>query len=144
MPIVSVSRLDAVVLRVRNLDRAIDWYANTLGLTPAHRDDATGIAILQLDGAPLTLWRIPDAAPDGGDGNDTGEATGVEGVRGEPPLSAHVAAFPIFAVQDAEAAHAALQQAGVRVSPLREDLSVRWCEFTDPDGNRLEVCESAM
>jgi len=125
MSIVVVARLEAVVLRVRDLDRAIDWYSTTLGLSLAHRDDATGIAILRLEGAPLTLWRIPDAIAGTMETDRTGNA-----------------AFPIFAVRDAEAAHAALQDAGVTVSPLHEDLSVRWCEFTDLDGNRLEVCES--
>lgn len=138
MSLVTVARLDAVVLRVRDLDRSVQWYSNILGLTPAHRDDATGIAILHLEGAPLTLLRTSELQSD-----EPSRRTGDSAARGAA-LTPHLSAFPIFAVNDAHAAHAALTEAGVEVSTLHEDLSVRWCEFADPDGNRLEVCESVV
>lgn len=127
MPLVTISRLDALVLRVRHLDRALAWYAETLGLHPIHRDDGAGIAVLGVDGAPITLWQQgPGEPPDG---------------PPEVPTEPHHP-FPILAVEDAAAAQASLQAGGVAVTPLQEDLSVRWCTLSDPDGNVLEVCET--
>ena len=53
------SRLDTVILRVRDLPAAQRWYAATLGLHAIHEDAGEGLAVLGLDGgASLTLWAL--------------------------------------------------------------------------------------
>jgi catechol 2,3-dioxygenase-like lactoylglutathione lyase family enzyme len=113
------SRLDTVILRVRNLRAAQQWYATTLGLHAIFEDAGQRLAVLGLDGgASLTLWELPPA----------------EDVR---PSST----FPIFGVADARAAHAHLLAHGVAVGEVVEGAGVRFVRFVDPDGNPLEACE---
>jgi catechol 2,3-dioxygenase-like lactoylglutathione lyase family enzyme len=113
------SRLDTVILRVRDLAAAQQWYATTLGLHAVYEDAAQGLAVLGLDGgASLTLWAVP-----------AGQTVG--------PSST----FPIFGVADARAAHAHLAARGVAAGPLTDGPGVRYFRFTDPDGNPLEACE---
>lgn len=113
------SRLDTVILRVRDLPAAQQWYAATLGLSAVYEAPDEGLAVLGLAaGASLTLWALP-----------AGEA-----VRAS-------STFPIFAVADAPAAHAHLRARGVAVGPVTEGPGVRYFRFADPDGNPLEACE---
>jgi catechol 2,3-dioxygenase-like lactoylglutathione lyase family enzyme len=165
MSLVPVRRLEAIVLRVRNLDSSVLWYEQVLGLAPLHRDDSAGIAILALEGAPLTLWYDPereDASTSDADATNDSAAQALErnvpqvaSQLPKPPVesaglqmgvdrSARWQAFPIFEVTDAGAAHAALLAAGLDVSPLHEDLKARWCEVADPDGNRLQLTEPVV
>lgn len=113
------SRLDTVILRVRDLADARAWYATTLDLHPVFEDPAQGIAVLGLEGgASLTLWALPP---------------------GEAPRASST--YPIFGVADARAAHARLLAAGVAAEPLVEAPDVRYFRFADVDGNALEACE---
>ena len=113
------SRLDTVILRVRDLAAARAWYAATLDLHPVYEDATQGLAVLGLDGGTsLTLWASPERAP-----------------------IAPSSTFPIFAVADAAAAHAHLRARGASTGPLVEAPGVRYFRFADPDGNPLEACE---
>lgn len=113
------SRIDTVILRVRDLAAAQQWYAATLGLQAVYEDPAQGLAVLGLDGGgTLTLWAVPQ-----------GDAVG--------PSST----FPIFGIADAAAAHAQLRSRGVAPGPVTDGPGVRYFHFTDPDGNPLEACE---
>ena len=113
------SRLDTVILRVRDLTSTQEWYAGTLGLHAIYEDATQGLVVLGLDGgASLTLWAVRD-----------GEAVG--------PSST----YPIFGVDDAAAAHAHLIAQGVAAGPLTEGPGVRYFRFADPEGNPLEACE---
>ena len=113
------SRLDTVILRVRDLSAAQQWYATTLGLHAIYEDAGQRLAVLGLDGgASLTLWELP-----------TGECI------------ASSSTFPIFGVTDARAAHAHLLVHGVAVGEVVEGSGVRFVRFADPDGNPLEACE---
>lgn len=113
------SRLDTVILRVRDLSAAQQWYATTLGLHAIFEDPGQRLAVLGLDGgASLTLW----------------ELTPGERVR---PSST----FPIFGVTDARAVHAHLLSHGVAIDGVGEGSGVRFVRFADPDGNPLEACE---
>lgn len=110
------SRLDTVVLRVRDLEAARAWYAEKLALDAIHHDAAEGLAVLGMSGgATLTLWQAQEVPPS--------------------------ATFPILGVDDAAAARRHLEDRGVAVEPLVEAPDVRYFGFRDPDGNRLEVCE---
>lgn len=108
-------RIDTVFLRVPNLDEAVAWYTEHLGLTERWR--RPGVACLNLGETPLTLLEVKD-------GFRPAE---------EPPFN--------FYVQDIDAAHARLKAAGIPVDEtITEEPGVRWFDFSDPYGNRLEVC----
>jgi catechol 2,3-dioxygenase-like lactoylglutathione lyase family enzyme len=113
------SRLDTVILRVRDLAAARAWYATRLGLHAVYEDATQGLAVLGLEGgSSLTLWAAP---------------------RGEGISTSST--FPIFAVADARAAHARLAANGVPAEPLVEAPGVCYFRFADLDGNPLEACE---
>jgi catechol 2,3-dioxygenase-like lactoylglutathione lyase family enzyme len=114
------SRIDTVIVRVRDLSRAVQWYTRTLGLAPVYSDPTQGLTVLGMEGTSLTLWQLEP--------NDEGL---------EP--SGH--SFPIFAVADAAAAHRHLVGQGASVEPLQEGPDVRFFTFRDQDGNRLEACQ---
>lgn len=118
------SRIDTLILRVRDLQRACDWYATTLGLTAVYTDAEEGLAVLPVgESGSLTLWQLK---------------------KGEvPPARDAAGAYPIFAAADAAADHVALSARGVEVGELTEGPGVRFFTFRDPDGNRLEACEVA-
>lgn len=115
-------RLDTVILRVVDVERAEQWYRSALGLDVVHRDDAQRLRVMGVGEAGLlTLWqrRADEIAPD--------------------PAAAGT--YPILATADAPAARARLIERGVEVSALEDGGGVRWFWFRDPDGNRLEACQ---
>jgi catechol-2,3-dioxygenase len=114
------SRLDTLILRVRDLRAAQVWYAETLALEPTYVDEAEGLAVLGLDGTSLTLWQLKP---------------------GELVAPSASGTYPIFGVADARAAHELLRTRGAAVHPLQTGPGVRFFRFTDLDGNRLEACE---
>lgn len=115
-------RIDTFVLRVADYEAAVAWYAATLGLTASFTDPAEGLAVLPLaQGTCLTLWQCKAGEP-------------------APDRDARTA-FPIFATPDAAAALAELKRRGARVGSLVESAGVRYFDFRDPDGNRLEACQ---
>lgn len=114
------SRIDTVILRVRDLARSEQWYCRTLGLSAVFSDATEGLTVLGLDGASLTLWQLKPT----------------DGLTAPTDHS-----FPIFAVADADVAHRHLRELGVATEPLQEGNGVRFFTFRDPDGNRLEACQ---
>ncbi|MGH7544559.1 MAG: VOC family protein [Gemmatimonadota bacterium] len=115
------NRVDTVILRVRDYEKAVKWYRDRLGLEPIHTDPEEGLAVLALGDTSLTLWQLKaDEVP-------------------SPPEAA--GPFPIFGVLKAKAARSELRKRKVEVGPLKEDGGVRYFTFRDPDGNRLEACE---
>jgi catechol 2,3-dioxygenase-like lactoylglutathione lyase family enzyme len=114
------SRIDTVILRVRDLTRAEAWYKQTLGLSSVYSDPTEGLTVLGLEGTSLTLWQLKQA---------------------EAEMAPTDRSFPIFAVADADAAHRHLRELGVSAEPLQEGPGVRFFTFRDPDGNRLEACQ---
>lgn len=112
-------RLDTVVLRVRDFQAAAAWYQDRLGATVTFQDPSARLAVLSLaEGAPLTLWELTPGHP-------------------YPAPTT----FPILATPDAAAARARLLAMDVAVGDLIEAPGVRYFEFFDPDGNRLEACQ---
>lgn len=109
------SRIDTVFLRVRNLEKALGWYTEQLGLTVRWRQP--GLACLNLGETPLTLIEV------------------TEGFSSVPEPT-----FNFYAA-DIDTAYGRLREAGVTVdAQIAEEPGVRWFGFQDPDGNRLEVC----
>jgi catechol-2,3-dioxygenase len=115
------NRIDTVILRVRDCEKAVEWYRSRLGLQPIHTDPEEGMAVLALGDTSVTLWQWK-----------TDE---------EPPPPQAAGAFPIFAVAKAKAARSELRKRKVDVGPLQEGGGVRYFTFRDLDGNRLQACE---
>ena len=114
------SRLDTLIMRVRDLRAAREWYGDALGLSATYVDEAEGLAVLGLEGTSLTLWQLKP--------NEHAGASGA-------------GSYPIFAVADATAARAQLQARGVTAETIQTGQGVRYFGFHDLDGNRLEACE---
>ena len=114
-------RIDTVTLRVKDCEKAVEWYRTRLGLEPIHTDPEEGLAVLALGDTSVTLWQLkPDEQP--------------------PPPDA-AGSFPIFAVPKAKAARTELKKRKVDVGPLSKGGGVSFFTFHDLDGNRLEACE---
>jgi catechol 2,3-dioxygenase-like lactoylglutathione lyase family enzyme len=102
--------LSEVIVYVRDMERAVRFYRETLGIEPDFESPHwttlhTGFCTLALHLASS------DVPPD-----------------------------PTFLVTDAEAERARLAAAGVEVSELREPApGVRVFDLRDPDGNRLSI-----
>jgi len=115
-------RIDTVIVRVRDLARALPWYRGLLAAEPVYVDGGEGLAVLPLGSTSLTLWqRGPD---------DAGRAA-----------KGRAGTYPILAVADADAAHAFVEAHGGTPEPVGAGAGVRYFGFTDPDGNYLEACQ---
>lgn len=115
-------RLDTIILRVRELDPALAWYRDVLGISVAFEDPEEELAVLGMGhGTSLTLYTLsPDEVP---------------------PVPGTAGPFPIFATEDATGAHAMLRARGARVDQIQEGGGVRYFAFYDLDGNRMEACQ---
>jgi len=120
------SGLDTVIIRVRDIAAATQWYVQALGAEAIYEDEEQKLSVLEFGGDPdaevagstLTLWQLDP------------------GVEWAPSST-----YPILATADARAAHAALAARGVDVSELTETPGVWYFRFADLDGNTLEGCE---
>lgn len=117
------SRLDTVILRVRDIDAASSWYQALLGVAPAYEDSVEGLVVLPVgDSGSLTLWRL-----------ETGAARVASAGR--------AGTYPILGIVDADSAHAFVASHGGSPGALEAGEGVRYFGFTDPDGNFLEACQ---
>lgn len=118
----SFSRIDTVILRVRDISAAIAWYVDVTGFSVAYEDPNERLAVLQgSDGSPLTLWAWK-----------SGEV---------PPPAGATACYPIFASANAHDDARTLKAKGIRVDEVVDQGSICFFRFYDPDGNMLEACE---
>lgn len=115
-------RVDSVFMPVRNLDRAVNWYCQKLGLRLLHHWDQGADLEVGTGQTLLTLLKDlemrPQVLPD-----DTME-------------------MPHFHFQSTaiQRTHRLLSNRGVQVTGLKE-YDLVWCfHFRDPDGNLLGVC----
>ncbi len=111
-------RFDCIFYYVTNLDRAIEFYTNVLGLTMSSRDV---VARFDVDGVLLELVPTDDRSLLSGKGN----------------------ARLTLAVEDIEAAAAALLAQRVPVTDVREVENGRLASFLDSDGNEIALWEHA-
>src|SRR5262245_9430088 len=125
---VRVEVLDYVVLIVADLDRALDFYTGTLGLSLQHR--AEKYAQMRAGTTRLSLYTRAAMS----------ETLGMEI---EAP-STSAPAFELgFKVTDCDAAFAELVQAGAPVVavPTTRPWGQRTAYVRDPDGNLIELAE---
>ena len=121
-----------MMIRVRELERAIDFYRNAFGLEVADR--------FEFDGFTLVYLRAPE-------GPFELELT-INHDRAEPYALGDGYGHLAVAVEDLEAEHARLMQAGIELGPMREMQHggrplARFFFVTDPDGYRTEVLQRA-
>lgn len=116
------TKIDTVIMRVRNLEQARQWYEEKLGFKPGYVDERERLVVFEIGGpTSLTIWEWKP-----------GEAV---------PDTKQPSSFPIFYPEDVMEAHRTLAERGVDVGPIEgEPGSTQWFFFRDPDGNRMEVC----
>jgi len=111
-------RVDTVFVRVLDLEKAITWYADNLGLSVKWRNDEGGFAAMDIGGAPITFELVKDR---------------------ESFKPYEEAPFILF-TDNLEEAHAALSSKSVEVGPIEQLYDVKWFWFKDQDGNLIKVC----
>lgn len=115
--------LNMVVLRVRDLTSARNWYERVLELRVAEENSSGPTVVLDLGrGANLCLW-----------------ALGADETMADSKMAA---AFPNFRTGDVDGIHDKLEGLGVSVTPLKDSGGVKWFSFFDPDGNRIDVMQN--
>ena len=112
-----IRRVGDVIFTVSDLERAVDFYENVLGL-PKQVQSST-CARFDCGGVEL---RLQVGAPAGGE-------------EGAPSVN--------FLVQDVDEAHRMLRERGVRFikTPLNADSGERIALFCDPDGHALQLVQ---
>lgn len=111
-------RVDTLFIPVTDLEKAVLWYTQTLEFKLNWRNDEGGYACIDGGVMPITLAKIPQD-------------------REFVPFAS--APYNLFVI-DIEEAHRYLKDKGIEVSEIETLYSTRWFWFSDPDGNRLEVC----
>ena len=121
----AVERIDHVEVFVRDIDAAIRWYADVLGLSEIHRWNPEPVMI-GAGGTMLALFRTSQAAPATTD------------PRSRHDLGWHRVAWRTTKT-GFEAAQQHLRERGIKFrGPIDHDIA--WSiYFNDPDGNLLEV-----
>lgn len=112
-----IGRIAYVNVFVSDLERALEFYGETLGLEPNVQDSAFGYASFAAGGVTLGLARVEPNAPNA---DLVGRHTGVG-----------------FAVDDLEASHRRLSGRGVEFTqpPEKQPWGGFMALFRDPDGN---------
>lgn len=111
-------RFDCIFYYVTDLDRAVKFYGNVLGLSLSSRDV---VARFHLDGVLIELVPTSDRRLVGGTGN----------------------ARLTLATRDLHRAVESLRDQGVQVSALHRVQNGMLATFKDPDGNELLLWQSA-
>jgi glyoxylase I family protein len=123
---VRVGGIDHVSFPVRDLERALGFYRDTLGLVPIPRPDFGALGGAWLAAGALQVHLI--VTPDGADvGRPPGDVN---------PVAAHTA----FAIDDYDATKAMLEATGVSVLGLGAAQGQMWVQ--DPDGHVIELIVS--
>ena len=148
-------RLDHVAVQVADLDRAIDFYTQTLGLRLMFREvdeeHHEAFAFLELEGGNLELLQMldeqnqpmpqPAAATRQDAASTVEEASSLfpSALQPAEPYCPHVA----LGVDDLDAMLATLAKAKIPLlkGPLAIPGKVRWCYMADLDGNVIEFVQ---
>jgi catechol 2,3-dioxygenase-like lactoylglutathione lyase family enzyme len=114
---IQLSRITAIMLGVRDLAQALEFYKEKLGLPVIMQEQS--LALLQCGGVMLGLS------------------------RGHVNLAPHVAGATevVFGVENVRAAHKALAEKGVAfINEPRQATATDWvAHFKDPDGHILSL-----
>lgn len=114
-------KFHSATVQVIDLERAIDFYCNTLGFEPCDREHPPDVIPLQSDGIPLHLSRVDHSAPK------------------------HIGAHILLAIETHNIVKmmAALKAKGVQFldDEPREFLGALLADFRDPTGNVLRLVQ---
>jgi catechol 2,3-dioxygenase-like lactoylglutathione lyase family enzyme len=112
----TIGELDHVYYWVRDMDAAVDFYRDVVGLALKRRD---GDEWAEFDAPPVTLALHGGAAP--------GQASGTV----------------VFRVEDLDATRWTLEQRGATFDAYVGEVEgrARFATFRDPDGNPIQVIE---
>jgi catechol 2,3-dioxygenase-like lactoylglutathione lyase family enzyme len=129
---VTLKRIDAVVLFVADLDRAKEFYRDTLGMTMKHEDEVS--AGFDFENTLLLLLTVAGA-------QDLLSRSAVA-VQRPTGSSSQLVAF----VEDVDAIYADLVARGVEFvrKPIDREWGLRTAHFKDPDGNIWEIAQSLV
>ena len=120
-------KLELVPIPVADVDRSIAFYVGTLGFNK------------DVDVEPTDGVRVVQVTPEGS-GCSIGFGLGLDVYRGEPGSIRGLH----LVVDDIDKARAELVSRGVEVSEIHDfGGGVRGANFSDPDGNSLELQEMA-
>ncbi|MEO8082454.1 MAG: VOC family protein [Ardenticatenales bacterium] len=110
--------LDMVLLFTTDVDRAVAWYTDILGLKLRARHG--DFAVFETGGTPLALHGGADASAS---------------------ASPSTGATPVLRVDDYAAAKAALEAKGCVFTFENSTPHAMFGSFSDPDGNALQIIE---
>jgi len=112
-----ISRVWYVTVYVRDFQRAVDFYQNTIGLTLKFADEEFGYASFATDGAGFSVARVGEEQASLVGGN-----TGIG-----------------LATDDLDAEYATLAAKGVEftMAPSDQPWGGRLATFVDPEGNEI-------
>lgn len=120
-------KVELIPLPVSDVERAIAFYADTLGFTK------------DVDVQPAEGVRIVQLTPEGS-GCSIGFGTGLDVYEAEPGSVRGVH----LVVEDVTEARAELARRGVEISEVQDyGRGVKGAHFADPDGNTFELQEMA-
>lgn len=127
----TVTGVDHLVLRVKDLPAMLDFYVKVLGCPVERRNDELGLIQLRAGASLIDLVPV-----DGRLGQAGGQPPGAEG-RNLDHFCLRIEGFDLEAVRRHLESHGvAVGESGLRYGAGGEGLSVY---LTDPDGNGLEL-----
>jgi catechol 2,3-dioxygenase-like lactoylglutathione lyase family enzyme len=131
VPAIEIARLDHVVLRVANLDRALAFYCDALGCVEERRIDELGLVQLRAGASLIDL--VPVDSPLGRHGGGDVASDG----RNVDHFALELLAF------DEPSIRAELQRRGIEAGETGERYGARGTGpsiyLKDPDGNTVEL-----
>jgi catechol 2,3-dioxygenase-like lactoylglutathione lyase family enzyme len=131
-PPFSVLRIDHIVLRVKDIERAITFYRDVLGCAIEKRRDDLGLVHLRAGASLIDL-----VTPDGPLGKQGGALAGVEG-RNVDHICLRIEPFDEAAIRALMAAHGVAVNGEVQNNFGAEGNGPS-IYIADPDGNTVEL-----
>jgi catechol-2,3-dioxygenase len=115
------TKIDTVIVRVRNLEEAQAWHEKKLGFRADYVDEKERLVVLNVGGeTSLTIYELKP---------------------GEMMAPQSTGSYPILYARDIQTAHKLLSERGVEVGSIEgEPGGTQWFGLKDRDGNLLEVC----
>ncbi len=115
------TKVDTVIVRVPDLDKARKWYEEKLGFETAFVGKKERIVVFKAGSeTSLTIYELKP-----GEKKTTGKTS---------------SSYPIFYAPDINKAHRLLKERGIKIGPIEGDQDTQWFSFWDLDQNLLEVC----